>query len=172
MGTSTLVTAEDIVELLRRGELFTDIASKLAGGGEISAEVWQRSGPEPMSGEERRLMETWRDHETSCHRRTGLLRAEGGQPLAYVSAMWLPKRLPPGVQPALDQTDIPLGRALADARAVRECLRAMVVSDSHMAVRSYGRLLLPDETGDDLVPVALAWEEIPDHVLGVTTGWS
>lgn len=172
MGTSTLLTAEDIAAELRRGELFTDIASRLAGGREITAEVWQRSGPEPMSGEERRLMETWRDHETCCHRRTGLLRAEGGQVVAYVSAAWIPGRLPPGVQPALDQTDVPLGRALAAARAVRECLRAMVVSDSRMAVRSYGRLLLPDETGSDLIPVALAWEEIPGGVLDATTGWS
>lgn len=171
MGTSTLVTAEEVAAQLRRGELFTDIAAKLSGQ-EITAEVWQRSGPEPMSGEERRLMESWRDHADICHRRTGLLRTTGGQAVAYVSSMWLPYRLPPGVQPALMTTDVPLGRSLAAAGVVRECLFARQVSDRGIAVRSYGRLLLPDETGDGMVPVALAWEEIPDSYLADTTGWA
>ena len=168
MGTSTLTAAEEVAVLLRGGGLFTDIAARLAGE-EITAEVWQRSGPEPMSGEERRLMETWRDHAVTCHRRTGLLRTEGGEPVAYVSATWIPARLPPGVQPALAMTDVPLGRALAGAHVVRECLSARVVADHGIAVRSHGRLLLPD--GDDMVPVALAWEEIPDSALAGTTGW-
>jgi hypothetical protein len=164
VGTSTLMTGKELVEQLGRGELFTDIATKLTGE-EITAEVWQRSGPEPMSGEERRLMESWRDHAVTCHRRTGLLRAANGQIVAYVSSAWVPGRLPPGVQPALMTTDIPLGRSLADAGVVRECLRAREVSDRGIAVRSYGRLLLPGADPGDMVPVALAWEEIPDSLL-------
>jgi hypothetical protein len=168
VGTSTLMTGKELAEQLRRGELFTDIAAKLTGE-EITAEVWQRSGPEPMSGEERRLLESWRDQVVICRRRTGLLRAAGGQIVAYVSSAWIPCRLPPGVQPALMTTDIPLGRSLADAGVARECLSAREVSDRGIAVRSYGRLLLPD--GDDMVPVALAWEEIPDGLLaGVSWG--
>lgn len=170
MGTSTLVTGRDLAGQLRRGELFTDIAAKLAGQ-EITAEVWERTGPEPMSGEERRLMEAWRDGADICHRRTGLLRTADGQAMAYVSSMWLPYRLPPGVQPALMTSDIPLGRSLAAAGVVRECLFAREVSDRGIAVRSRGRLLLPSEGGDDMVPVALAWEEIPESALaGVSWG--
>lgn len=130
---------------LAAGELFSALASELAGGPVVCARLRRTVAPS-LTPREACLLEAGH-HPGLVVRRSGLLRGPAGV-VARVSAVYLPTRIPDmGVRRALWESDIPLGVALGPLGVTRRNLGVV-------GLRSCGLLLLGD------TPVALAEEEL------------
>lgn len=140
---------------LDQGMLFTDLA-QLMTGEEITARVTSRTGRSPLSPDEHRHLESWRDSSAAGARREGELVTSGGRRVARVCSVYLPDRIPdPSVIMTLQCTDVPLGRALFGLGPRRETLESESLPKGPYAFRSRGLLVLP---GCDAWPVAMAEE--------------
>lgn len=155
IATSIWQDSADIAAYLDRGMLFTDMA-RLVSGEEITARVTSRTGRSPLTPDEHRHLESWRDGSAAGARREGELVTGSGRQVARVSSVYLTGRIPdPSVIMTLQCTDIPLGRALYGLEVRREPLESETMAEGPYVLRSRGRLLLH---GPDGLPVALAEE--------------
>jgi hypothetical protein len=149
---------------LDAGALFSEVAESAAGGAVVCANL-HRTVPLALDEREHHLLESWRDGATAGVRRKAVLRASGARDMGRVTSVYLPQRLgSASVARELHTTDIPLGVALRPLGVVRRSLGARVVHGTPVSLRCSGVLLLPGEDGD-LVPVALAAEELLSEVL-------
>jgi hypothetical protein len=148
----------EIAAWLDRGMLFTDIARDLSGE-EIVSEITSREGRSVLRPGEHRHLETWRDDIPAGYRRDGMLRTSSGAPVARITSVFLPERIPDRFAvETLQSTNMPLGRALFALGVHRETLTAQTLDSGPYVLHAAGRLLIPAHGG--LVPVALAEERV------------
>lgn len=155
MPISTWQNGAALASWLGMGTLFTNAAMRWSGEN-IVARITDRASQSPLTADELRHLDAWRDGSRDGWRRRGTLVTESGVNVAVITAVYLPGRIPdPEVLQQLRCTDTPLGLALRPLMVCRHTLMVEMRACGPWAVEACGVLRRPDG-----VPVALATEQV------------